>query len=353
LLLTKPSAGGIFFVETRENGRSTMKKSAPRMYRDEDGDLRHLKRKTIAVIGYGSQGRAQALNLRDSGLKVTVGLPARSKGRKTARQDGFEVHSTPKAVRAGNLISILIPDHLHKKVYEEQIGPHINPDQTLVFACGFSVHFRLVMPPDFVDVVMVAPHAPGAVMRKLFLEGKGVPCFVAVEQDRSGEGKKTALAYAKAIGCTKAGAFETTFEHEALGDLFGEQAVLCGGLTELLKKGFNVLVKAGLPPENAYLECVHQLDYIVDTIKSHGIAGMFDRISKTAEFGSYLSGRRVITAQVERQMKKILREIKDGEFARQWLREYESGMKNYHRLKKQAAEHPIEKASRRIRENLR
>jgi len=330
-----------------------MRKSAFKIYTDKDANLRHLKKKTIAVIGYGSQGRSQALNLRDSGLEVIVGLPARSKGRKIARQDGFEVYSTPKAVRTGELISILVPDHLHKKVYQEQIGPHIRPGKTLLFACGMSIHFRLVRPPDFLDVIMVAPHAPGAVMRRLFQEGKGTPCFVAVKQDRSGKAKKKALAYAKAIGCTKAGAVETTFEHEAIGDLFGEQAILCGGLTELLKSGFNVLVKAGLPPENAYLECVHQLDYIVSIIKSHGIAGMFDRISKTAEFGSYLSGRRVITAQVERQMKRILREITDGEFAKKWLREYESGMKNYKRLKKQAAGHPIEKTSRKIREHLR
>lgn len=330
-----------------------MRKSAPRIYRERDADLRRLKGKTIAVIGYGSQGRSQALNLRDSGLEVIVALPARSKERKIARQDGFKVCTTPKAVRAGDLISILIPDHLQKKAYQEQIGPHISPGKTLLFACGMSIHFHLIRPPAFVDVILVAPHAPGAVMRKLFLEGKGVPCFIAVRQDRSGDALRGALAYAKAIGCTRAGAIETTFEHEAVGDLFGEQVVLCGGLTELLKSGFNVLVKAGLPPENAYLECVHQLDYIVDTIKSHGIAGMFDRISKTAEFGSYVSGKRVITSQVEREMKRILKEIKDGGFARKWLREHESGMKNYQRLKKQAKGHPIEKASRKIREHLK
>jgi ketol-acid reductoisomerase len=330
-----------------------MRKSAPKIYTDKDANLRYLKNKIIAVIGYGSQGRSQALNLRDSGLEVIIGLPARSRSRKRARKDGFEVCSTPKAVRAGDLISMLVPDHLHKKVCRQQIRPHISPDKTLIFACGFSVHFRLVLPPGFVDVIMVAPHAPGTVMRQLFLEGKGVPCFIAVKQNKTGKARDRALAYAKAIGCTRAGALETTFEHEAVGDLFGEQAVLCGGLTQLLKSGFNVLVKAGLPPESAYLECVHQLDYIVNTIKSHGIAGMFDRISKTAEFGSYLSGRRVITAQVERQMEEILKEIKEGEFARKWLREYESGMKNYQKLKKQAAEHPIEKAGRKIRDHLK
>ncbi|UCB51756.1 MAG: ketol-acid reductoisomerase [Candidatus Zixiibacteriota bacterium] len=330
-----------------------MRKSTPKIYTDRDANLRYLWNKTIALIGYGSQGRSQALNLRDSGLEVIIGLPARSKSRRQARKDGFEVYSTPKAVRAGELISVLVPDHFHKKVYQEQIGPHLCTGKTLIFACGFSVHFRLVLPADFVDVIMVAPHAPGALVRQLFLEGKGVPCFIAVKQNQTGRARDRALAYAKAIGCTRAGALETTFEHEAIGDLFGEQAVLCGGLTQLLKSGFNILVKAGLPPENAYLECVHQLDYIVNAIKSHGIAGMFDRISKTAEFGSHLSGRRVITAQVERQMKKILEEIKEGKFARKWLREYESGMKNYQRLKKQAAEHPIEKASRTIRGHLK
>ena len=330
-----------------------MRKSGLRVYTDKHANLRYLKNRTIAVIGYGSQGRAQALNLRDSGLEVIIGLPARSKSKKQAGKDGFEVYSTPKAVQAGDLISILVPDHLHKKICHRQIEPYLHADKTLLFACGFSIHFRLVLPPDFVDVIMVAPHAPGTVMRQLFLEGKGVPCFIAVKQDKSGKAREKALAYAKAVGCTKAGAFETTFEHEAVGDLFGEQAVLCGGLTELLKSGFNVLVKAGLPPENAYLECVHQLDYIVNTIKSHGIAGMFDRISKTAEFGSYLSGKRVITEQVEKQMEKILKEIKNGGFARKWLREYESGMRNYLKLKKQAAEHPIEKASMTIREHLK
>ena len=330
-----------------------MRKSALRIYRDRDADLRRLKGKTIAVIGYGSQGRSQALNLRDSGLQVVVGLPARSKSRKIARRDGFDVCSTPEAVRAADLISILIPDHLQKKVYREQIEPHVSPGKTLLFACGMSIHFRMIRPPHFLDVIMVAPHAPGAVMRKLFLQGKGVLCFIAVQQDRSRGALKRALAYAKGIGCTRAGGVKTTFEHEAIGDLFGEQAILCGGLTELLKSGFNLLVRAGLPAENAYLECVHQLDYIVDTIKSHGIAGMFDRISKTAEFGSYLTGRRVITPQVEGQMKKILKEIKDGQFARKWLREYESGMKNYEKLKREARGHPIEKAGRKIRDHLK
>ncbi len=324
------------------------KKIAFTTYRDRDANLRYLKDKIIAVIGYGKQGRTQALNLRDSGFDVIIGLPEKSKSKGTAHRDGFRVYSTEKATKSGDLISILAPDHLHREIYQ-QIDPHLSPGKTLLFACGFSIHFQLILPPDFVDVIMVAPHAPGEVMRKLFLEGKGVPCFVAVEQDRSGYAKKKALAYAKAMGCTKAGVFETTFEHEAIGDLFGEQAVLCGGLTELLKTGFEVLVDAGLPPENAYLECVHQLDFIVNTIKSYGIAGMFDRISKTAEFGSYLSGRKVITKQTKRQMEKILKEVEDGAFVERWTKEYEGGMRNYRKLKKQVKGHPIEKVSKKIR----
>ncbi len=326
-----------------------MKKSALKIFTDKDANLRYLKNGIVAVIGYGSQGRAQALNLKDSGIDVIIGLPGKSKTLRKARGDGFKVYSTEKAVRMADLISVLAPDHLHRKIYLQQIKPNLFPGKTLLFACGFSIHFRLILPPDFVDVVMVSPHAPGEVMRKLFVEGKGVPCFVAVKQDKSGNAKKIALAYAKAIGCTRAGAFETTFELEAIGDIFGEQTVLCGGLTQLLKTGFDVLVKSGHPPENAYLECVHQLDYIVNTIKSHGIAGMFDRISKTAEFGSYLSGKRVINRQVEKQMENILKEIKEGKFTQRWLRESEGGMKNYRKLKRESKKHPIEKTSRKIR----
>ncbi len=320
-----------------------------RTYGDRHADLEYLQGSTIAIVGYGSQGRAQALNLRDSGLDVIVGLPKGSKKARLARKDGFSVYSTEHAAKSGSLVSILIPDHLHQQIYRQHIAPHLSPGKTLLFACGFSIHFGLILPSDFVDVIMVAPHAPGEVMRNLFLQGKGVPCFIAVGQDESGHAKNRALAYAKAIGCTRAGAFETTFEHEAIGDLFGEQAVLCGGLTELLRAGFDVLVEAGLPPENAYLECVHQLDYIVNTIKSYGIAGMFERVSKTAEFGSYVSGKRVITPDVRRRMEKIFKEIKDGKFAREWVKEHESGMRNYRKFKQEAARHPIEKASRKIR----
>jgi ketol-acid reductoisomerase len=324
-----------------------------KVYSDRQARLRYLKRKVIAILGYGNQGRAQALNLRDSGLNVIVGLPKGSKSRPKVREDGFDLYPTSQAVRLADVISLLAPDHLHQRIYRREIKPNLSPGKTLLFACGLSVHFKLIVPPDFVDVIMVAPHAPGEVMRNLYLDGKGVPCFIAIKQDTSGDAKNRALAYAKAIGCARAGAFETTFEHEAVGDLFGEQAVLCGGVSELLKVGFEVLVKAGLPPENAYLECVHQLDYIVNTVKAHGIAGMFDRISRTAEYGSYLSGKRVIDKQTKERMTRILKEIQDGSFVRAWLKECETGMKNYDKLKRQAKRHPIEEVSKRMRKYSR
>jgi ketol-acid reductoisomerase len=329
--------------------RKGMRKIPFRIYKDKHADLRFLRGKAIAIIGYGNQGRAQALNLRDSGLKVIIGLPKGNKDVRLALKDGFQVYSDEEATRHGDIISLLAPDHLHQEIFLRQIKPYLSPGKTLVFACGFSVHFQLVIPPDFVNVILVAPHAPGKLMRELFLSGKGVPAFIAVHQDNTGKAKKNALAYAQAIGCTRAGVFETTFKDEAVGDLFGEQVVLCGGLSELLRTGFDVLVESGLPPENAYLECVHQLDFIVNTIKSYGIAGMFDRISKTAEFGSYISGRRIIRQQTKNEMKKILREIRSGQFARDWMNEYRSGMRKYIKMKKQAADHAIERVSRKIR----
>lgn len=324
-----------------------------KIYKDRDADLKYLKGIPIAIIGYGSQGRAQALNLKDSGLQIIVGLPKNSKSVKTARKDGFEVHPTGEAAGLGQIISVLAPDHLHKKIYDDHLKRNLSAGKTLLFACGFSIYFKLVLPPKNVDVIMVAPHAPGEVVRQFFLEKKGVPCFVAVQQNYSGKAEKKALAYAKAIGCTKAGAIRTTFKDESIGDLFGEQVVLCGGLTELLKAGFEVLVESGLSPGNAYLECVHQLDFIVDTIKFYGIAGMFDRVSKTAEYGSYFAGKRVINDRVKKEMKKILKEIEDGSFAKRWIKEYESGMKNYLNLKRMTSKHPIEEISKKMRDIMK
>jgi len=325
------------------------RRKALKVYTNKQADLRHLKSRTIAVLGYGNQGRAQALNLRDSGLDVLVGLSGKDRSIRRARQDGFRVRSMDGAVQAADIISVLIPDHVHAEVFKRHIKPSLRPGKTLLFACGLSIHFRLVIPPGFVDVIMVAPHAPGEIMRNLFEHGKGVPCFVAVWQDASGTAKKTTLAYAKAIGCMRAGAFETTFELEAVGDLFGEQAVLCGGVPELVRAGFETLIEAGFPPENAYLECLHQLDFIVDAVKKYGIAGMYNRISRVAEYGSYVSGKRIVNRQVKERMNRILREIKNGAFVKNWMKEYESGMKKYGMMKKQIRKHPIEEIGRRIR----
>ncbi|OGC85217.1 MAG: ketol-acid reductoisomerase, partial [candidate division Zixibacteria bacterium RBG_16_43_9] len=296
-----------------------------------------------------SQGRAQALNLRESGLGVIIGLPSKSKDRKIAVKDGFKVFSPEDAVKKGEIISVLAPDHKHKELYEQSIHKNLSPGKTLVFAHAYSIYFKLIKPPENIDVILVAPHGPGELVRKLFLEGKGVTSFIAVEQDYSGKALDKALAYAKGIGSTKVGAMLTTFKDEAIGDLFGEQAVLCGGLSELLKSGFETLVESGLSPENAYLECVHQLDLIVELVKKYGIAGMFQRISQTAEFGSYVSGKKVIN---KKQMKKVLSEIKNGNFARKWMKEYEKGMKNYKRMKRYWESHLLQKTWERLNKLL-
>ncbi len=320
-----------------------------KIYKDKDASLKYLKGKTVSILGYGSQGRAQALNLRDSGLKVIIGLPPKSKDIKSALKDGFKVFSPENTVKNGDIISVLAPDHKHKELYEQSIQGNISSGKTLVFAHAFSIHFKLIKPPEYIDVVLVAPHGPGELVRKLFLEGKGVTSFIAVEKDYSGKALDKALAYAKGIGSTRVGAILTSFEDEAIGDLFGEQTVLCGGLSELLKSGFETLVESGLSPENAYLECVYQLDLIVELIKKYGIAGMFSRISQTAEFGSYISGKKVIN---RKQMKNILSEIKNGNFARKWMKEYESGMKNYRQMKKSWKNHLLQKTRERLNKLL-
>ena len=320
-----------------------------KIYKDKNASLKYLKGKTISILGYGSQGRAQALNLRDSGLEVIIGLSPKSKDRKIAVKDGFKVFSPEKAVKNGEIISVLAPDHKHKELYEQSIQGNLSSGKTLIFAHAYSLFFKQIRPPEFIDVILVAPHGPGELVRKLFLEGKGVTSFIAVKQDYSGKALDKALAYAKGIGSTRAGAILTSFEDEAIGDLFGEQAVLCGGLSELLRAGFETLVESGLSPENAYLECVYQLDLIVELIKKYGIAGMFDRISQTAEFGSYVSGKKVIN---RKQLKNILSEIKNGNFARRWMKEYESGMKNYKQMKKSWKNHLLQKTWERLNKLL-
>jgi len=320
-----------------------------RIYKDKDANLRYLKGKKIAVIGYGSQGRAQALNLRDSGMEVIVGLHQKSKRKAKAKRDGFTVYDTEKAAELGNVIAILAPDHLHKEIFDNQIKEHLKPKDVLIFAHAFSIHYKLVIPPEFVDVILVAPHGPGELTRERFLEKKGITSFIAVHQDYSKKAKKIALAYAKAIGATRGGAMLTTFTDEAIGDLFGEQAVLCGGLAELLKSGFETLVEDGLSPENAYLECVHQIDLIVELIKKYGMAGMFDRISQIAEYGSYLSGKKVIN---KAQMKKILQQVKNGTFTRKWLEEQKTDLKNYKRMKKSYQAHLLERINEKMRKSF-
>lgn len=320
-----------------------------KIYKDKDASLKYLKGKTISILGYGSQGRAQALNLKDSGLDVIIGLPERSKDIKAALKDGFKVFRPHKAVQIGDIISVLAPDHKHKEIYEKSIQKNLSSRKTLIFAHAYSIYFELIKPPEYVDVILVAPHGPGVLVRKLFLEGKGVTSFIAVKQDYSGKALDKALAYAKGIGSTKVGAILTTFKDEAIGDLFSEQAVLCGGLSELLKSGFETLVESGLSPENAYLECVYQLDLIVELVKKYGIAGMFDRISQTAEYGSYVSGKKVIN---KNQMKNILSKIKNGNFARKWMKEYEKGMKNYKKMKRYWESHLLQKTWERLNKFL-
>lgn len=282
--------------------------------------LRPLAGKTIAILGYGSQGRAQALNLRDSGFAPLIGLPTRSRSRITARRDGFRITKPADAVQAADIIFVLAPDHLHGEVYEREICPHLRQGQMLVFAHGSSVHFGLVAPPPTVDVVLIAPLGPGQRLRELRGQRDGVACFLAIHQNASRRARPIALALAKAIGCLPAGAIETTFALESVGDLFGEQAALCGGLSALLQAAVDTLVRHGFNPHTAYLECVYQLDLIVDLIKSEGLAGMFARISPTAAHGATVAGPRIITAAARRAMDGLLAEIQSGRFFREWAK---------------------------------
>jgi len=316
------------------------------VYKEKDANLKYLKGKTIAIIGYGSQGKAQALNLRDSGLKVIVGLPKKSRKRKIAKNDGFEVFSTEEATKKADVVSFLAPDHLHQEIFKTQIKKNLKKEKALIFAHAFSVHFKLIKPPKYVDVILVAPHGPGELLRKTFQKGEGLTSFFSVYQDYSKKAKRIGLAYAKGVGLVKPLTIKTTFEDEAIGDIFGEQAVLCGGLSELIKSGFETLVEDGFSPENAYFECVHQIDLIVDLIKSYGISGMYERISKLAEYGSYLSGKRVINKD---QMKKILKEIKEGKFTRRFLKEFKTGSKNYKKIKREYQRHLLERMGKKRR----
>jgi ketol-acid reductoisomerase len=319
------------------------------MFYDDDADLDRLSGKTVAVIGYGSQGHAHALNLRDSGVSVVVGLRPSSASVAAARAEGLEVLPPAEAAAKGDLVMILTPDELQARLHREEIAPGLSEGDTLLFAHGFAIHFGQVVPPPGVDVIMCAPKGPGHLVRRTYVEGAGTPALVAVAQDASGEGLQTALAYAKGIGATRAGVIETTFGEETETDLFGEQVVLCGGLTELVRAGFDTLTEAGYNPDLAYFECLHELKLIVDLMYEKGISGMRYSISNTAEYGDLTRGRRIITEETRREMRTILAEIQNGEFAKEWLSENQVGRPQFNALERRDAEHKVEEVGKRLR----
>jgi ketol-acid reductoisomerase len=316
---------------------------------EKDGNLAHLAGKTVAIIGYGSQGHAHALNLRDSGVSVVVGLPATSKSKAKAEAAGLKVLPVAEAAQAASVIMILVPDHVQGDIYRTEIAPALTKGKTLMFAHGFNIHFGEIKPPEGVDVSMIAPKAPGHRVRELFTEGVGVPALVAVAQDASGKAVENALAYALALGCLKAGVIETTFREETESDLFGEQTVLCGGVSELIRAGFETLIEAGYAPEIAYFECLHEVKLIVDLIYEGGLGYMRYSVSDTAEYGDYTRGPRIVNAQTRAEMKKILGEIQSGEFARAWLAENRSGRKNFLAMREAAKDQPIERVGAELR----
>jgi ketol-acid reductoisomerase len=320
-----------------------------RIYTDRDADLKFLRGKTCAVIGYGAQGRAHALNLRDSGMRVLVGLRPRSKSRGLARKEGLKVVSAAEASRRGDIIFLAVPDTQMPAIYEREIAPFLSAGKTLLFAHGFAIFYRTIVPPKEVDVIMVAPKGLGPMVRREFVRGRGAPGLFAIAQDRSKKAKKTALAWAKAIGCTRAGVIRTTFREETQTDLFGEQAVLCGGLSALIRAGFETLVRAGYAPELAYFECLHELKFIVDLIHEAGIDGMRSLISETAKWGDLSVGPKVIDRAVQKKMEVVLQDIRSGKFAREWLQETKSGRKRYAQLLAESRRHPIEKVGARLR----
>ncbi len=321
-------------------------------YYEANGNLDYLKGRTVAIIGYGSQGHAHALNLRDSGVKVVVSEAPGSPSWAKAEAAGLKVLTTPEAAKIGDVIMILVPDHVQAAIYEKDIAPYMTKGKTLMFAHGFNIHFKQIKPPADVDVSMIAPKAPGHRVRELFIEGVGVPALVAVEQNASGKALENALAYAMALGCLKAGVIETTFKEETESDLFGEQAVLCGGCSELIKAGFETLVEAGYAPEIAYFECLHELKLIVDLIQEGGLAYMRFSVSDTAEYGDYSRGPRVVNQQTRQEMKKILSEIQSGAFAKEWIDENKSGRKKFLAMREAARHSQVEEVGRELREMM-
>ncbi len=323
-----------------------------KLYYDNDADLKLLEGKKVAVIGYGSQGHAHALNMKDNGVNVVVGLYEGSKSWKRAEAAGLEVDEVSSAVKNSDFVMILIPDEKQSKMYKEKIEPYLTPEKALIFAHGFNIHYGQIVPPSDVDVFMVAPKGPGHTVRSQFTEGAGVPCLIAVHQDFSGKAKQNALAYAKAIGGTRAGVLETTFKEETETDLFGEQAVLCGGVTELIKAGFDTLVEAGYQPESAYFECLHEMKLIVDLLNQGGLNTMRYSISDTAEYGDYVTGKRIVNQETRKEMKKVLSEIQDGTFAKNWLVENQVGRPYFNSVRRMEKEHLIEKVGAELREMM-
>jgi len=321
-----------------------------KIYYDKDVKKEYLKGKTVAVIGYGSQGRGQALNLHDSGIRVVIGLREGSKSKELVRKDGLVAMSIPEAVKVADLIQILIPDEVQGKVYyQEGIEKNLQEGNILMFSHGFNIHFGQIVPPKNVDVIMIAPKGPGRLVRDMYTQGKGVPNLLAVFQDYSGKAKEIALNYSWAIGGTRAGTIETTFKEETETDLFGEQVVLCGGVTSLIQAGFNTLVKAGYQPEIAYFECLHELKLIVDLIYQGGITYMRDCVSNTAEYGDLKSGKRIITEETKREMERVLAEIQSGEFAKDWLIENQIGKPYFNAMRNKEANFLIEKIGKELR----
>ncbi|MEW6326223.1 MAG: ketol-acid reductoisomerase [Thermodesulfobacteriota bacterium] len=320
-----------------------------RIYYDKDADLKKFKNKKIAIVGYGSQGHAQAQNLRDSGLNVIVAQRPGSANYDLAVSHGFKPVSASEASKEADVIQILTQDHIQAMLYEKDVLPHLKKGKTLVFSHGFNIHYGQIMPPGDIDVVMVAPKGPGHLVRSEYEKGAGVPALVAIHQDASGKAMETALVYAKGIGATRAGVIETTFKEETETDLFGEQVVLCGGVTELVKAGFETLVEAGYQPEIAYFECLHELKLIVDLFYQGGIRYMRYSVSDTAEYGDLTRGKRIITTETRREMKRILEEIQGGVFAREWILENKANRPVFNALRRKEAEHPIEEVGERLR----
>jgi ketol-acid reductoisomerase len=323
-----------------------------KIYEDKDASLEPLKDRTISILGYGSQGHAHALNLRDSGLSVVVGLKKGSKSWSQAENEGLKVLTTREAAEVGEIVMILVPDHVQTEIYEEDIQPHLLKGNALAFAHGFNIVYSQIQPSDDADVFMIAPKSPGHILRRMFTEGKGVPCLMAIHQDTSGRTKETALAYAKGIGGTRAGVIETTFKEETETDLLGEQAVLCGGVTALIKAGFEVLVEAGYQPEIAYYECLNELKLIVDLIYEGGLGWMRYSVSDTAQYGDLTRGPRVINEDVKNEMRKFLKEIQSGEFAREWILENRINRPVFNALDRMDKEHLIEKVGEPLRARM-